>query len=127
MQHFDMKEIERAEKQRRKAEKKARKSKSKSKSEDTCAEAAGGAFEMNTADPRFTTRLFENHEYAIDPTNPRYKGTSGMEALLEEGRKRKNKIGTVDEKSGFPKEGNGKKSSDSNVKDLVEKIKKRKA
>ena len=43
---------------------------------------------MDVSDPRFS-RLFESHEFAIDPTNPRFKATSGMKALLEEGRKRR--------------------------------------
>ncbi|TPR04950.1 Myb-like DNA-binding domain family protein [Aspergillus niger] len=45
-------------------------------------------FEMEVTDPRFA-RLYESHEFAIDPTNPRFKATSGMKALLEEGRKRR--------------------------------------
>ncbi|RMZ85630.1 hypothetical protein DV737_g589, partial [Chaetothyriales sp. CBS 132003] len=63
VRHFDMRDIERSEKQQH-------------------------GFKIDTTDPRFGA-LFENHEYAIDPTNPKYKGTRGMEALLEEGRRRK--------------------------------------
>ena len=52
---------------------------------------------MNVSDPRFA-RLWESHEYAIDPTNPRFKGTEGMKKLLEEGRrKRKDAIGGGDD------------------------------
>ena len=46
---------------------------------------------MDVADPRFAA-VFEKHEFAIDPTNPRFKGTEGMKKLLEEGR-RKRKAG----------------------------------
>ncbi|KAL4943904.1 hypothetical protein BDV06DRAFT_210663 [Aspergillus oleicola] len=80
MRHFDMNEIAKAEKQ-------ARKKKGKRKGKDV-APAEPDNFELNVSDPRFS-RLFQNHEYAIDPTNPRFKATSGMKALLEEGRKRR--------------------------------------
>lgn len=51
-------------------------------------------FTVNTQDPRFQA-LFHQPEYAIDPTNPRYRDTKAMRTLLEEGR-RKRKRG-VDE------------------------------
>jgi hypothetical protein len=83
IQHFDMNEIERAEKQAR------RKGKGKSKGKNKEAAAAvADDFNVNVSDPRFS-RLFESHEFAIDPTNPRFKATSGMKALLDEGRKRR--------------------------------------
>lgn len=78
VQHFDMNEILKAEK----AKKKGKKSK---KAKDAVLE---DNFQMDTNDPRFA-KLYENHEFAIDPTNPRFKGTSGMKALLEEGRKKR--------------------------------------
>ena len=43
-------------------------------------------FEIDVSDPRFAA-LYESHEYAIDPTNARFRGTKGMKALLEEGRR----------------------------------------
>lgn len=78
MQHFDMNEVMRAEK----ANKKGKKNKKAAK------EAPVDNFEMNTNDPRFA-KLFESHEFAIDPTNPRFKETAGMKKLLEEGRKKR--------------------------------------
>ncbi|KAF3483046.1 pre-rRNA-processing protein ESF1 [Arthroderma uncinatum] len=80
--HFDMNEIERAEKRARKAGK-HRKGK-----KDVTENAPADQFEMNVKDPRFQS-LFESHEYAIDPTNPRFKQTKAMNTLLEEGRKRR--------------------------------------
>lgn len=89
LRHFDINEIEKAEKKKQK--KKGKKGK-KAKGEDEGeAVADQEGFEMNTQDPRFKA-LFESHEYAIDPTNPRFRGTKGMKALLEEGRK-KRKVG----------------------------------
>ncbi|KAL4874114.1 hypothetical protein BDV12DRAFT_181959 [Aspergillus spectabilis] len=81
MRHFDMNEIAKAEKQ-------ARKKKGKRKGKDQAVSEVTDNFEMDVSDPRFS-RLFQNHEFAIDPTNPRFKATSGMKALLEEGRKRR--------------------------------------
>ncbi|KAH8696111.1 hypothetical protein BGW36DRAFT_321010 [Talaromyces proteolyticus] len=82
MKHFDMNEIE-------KAEKRARKKGKKGKNKQTDEQAAGADdFQMDTTDPRFTN-LYDSHEFAIDPTNPKFKATSGMKALLEESRKRR--------------------------------------
>ncbi|PYH76223.1 hypothetical protein BO82DRAFT_322341 [Aspergillus uvarum CBS 121591] len=81
IKHFDMTEIEKAEKQ---ARKKGKKGKGKAKQ----VEPVVDDFQMEVNDPRFS-RLFESHEFAIDPTNPKFKPTSGMKALLEEGRKRR--------------------------------------
>ena len=78
MQHFDMNEVMKAEK----AKKKGKKGKKEAK------EAPVDNFEMNTNDPRFA-ELFENHDFAIDPTNPKFKETAGMKKLLEEGRKKR--------------------------------------
>ncbi|RHZ60612.1 hypothetical protein CDV55_102520 [Aspergillus turcosus] len=79
IKHFDMNEIEKAAKQARKKNKKKAKEQAQTVSDD---------FHMDVSDPRFA-RLFESHEYAIDPTNPKFKATSGMKALLDEGRKRR--------------------------------------
>lgn len=77
MRHFNMNEIEKAEK----AKKKGKKGKKN-------APIVEDDFKIDTADPRFA-KLYESHEFAIDPTNPRFKETSGMKALLEEGRKKR--------------------------------------
>lgn len=83
VRHFDMREIEKAEKEaRRKGKNKGKKAK---KTND---EAVKDDFKVQAEDPRFKA-LFDSHEYAIDPTNPRFKGTEGMKSLLEEGRKKR--------------------------------------
>ena len=83
MKHFNMTEIQKAEKLKRKGKK------GKKAANATADDAAvEDGFKIETQDPRFAS-LFESHEYAIDPTNPRYKGTEGMKALLNEGRKRR--------------------------------------
>lgn len=153
IRHFDMKEIERAEKL---ARKKGKKQKGKKPAKgDAAAAAAQGQdasniadddderFKVDTSDPRFA-RLFDSHEYAIDPTNPRFKGTKGMREVLEEGRRRRDKKQkgssaldpTVDDegqekdKKDKKKSKTGKSAESGNighadVKSLVEKIKMR--
>lgn len=78
VRHFDMNEI-------MKAEKAKKKTKKKSKGETA---AVDDGFNMDTQDPRFN-KLFESHEFSIDPTHARFRATSGMKALLEEGRKKR--------------------------------------
>ncbi|KAL6248501.1 pre-rRNA-processing protein esf1 [Rhinocladiella similis] len=128
IRHFDMKEIERAEKQARKKGKKAHK---RNKQGDQTG-AVDDDFKLDTSDPRFA-RLFSSHEYAIDPTNPKFKGTKGMKALLEEGRNRKqgkNKgYGSLESTGEVRRKEKGAaaaaaSSSEADVKSLVEKIKK---
>ena len=82
MRHFDMKEIAKAEKLARK-----KKGGKKTKGKDLGV-VEGADFEVETADPRFQS-LYQSHEFAIDPTNPKFVGTKGMKALLEEGRKKR--------------------------------------
>jgi hypothetical protein len=84
--HFDINAVLKAEKAEKGKKKKRRFGKDKNPSLEK--DATQDGFEMNVQDPRFLG-LFENHEFAIDPTNPRFKGTKGMMALLEEGRKKR--------------------------------------
>jgi len=77
--HFDMKEIIRAEKQ-----------KGKKKTKDKKADERGGLqedFTVDVQDPRFS-RLFESHEFAINPSERRFEKTAAVQKLLEESRKR---------------------------------------
>lgn len=88
LDHFDMAEILRAEKQ---ARKKGKAAKGKSKKVLEKAEASGALqrdFEMDVDDERFKA-VFESHEYAIDPSNPKFKGSEGMNKVLEEGRRKR--------------------------------------
>ncbi|KLJ07128.1 hypothetical protein EMPG_17380 [Blastomyces silverae] len=107
VKHFDMKDIEKAEKRARKAGKK------KGKKSDAVVELPPDNFKVDVKDDRFQ-RLWENHEFAIDPSNPRFKATEGMKALLEEGRKRRrNKDDSVVDR-GVPEPGKKRrKGSDS--------------
>lgn len=148
VRHFDMKDILAAEKAERKAERKARKKKDRTQrrdmkknehgreTDDTA--QTGDRFAVDASDPRFASRLFGNHEFAIDPLNPRYSGTKGMERLMEEGRKRKGQLrekerevgGQGDDRTARRK---GREDGDvgdigggDDVKGLVEKLKRKK-
>lgn len=85
IKHFDMKEVERAEKQ---AAKKGKKRSKFNKAREADTSLVPDDFSVNVQDPRFAG-LFESHEFAIDPSNPKFKGTEGMKKFLEEGRKRR--------------------------------------
>jgi hypothetical protein len=119
VRHFDMREIEKAEKEAR------RKGKSKKPKKKTGeGDAVQDGFQIDSQDPRFKA-LFDSHEYAIDPTNPRFKGTKGMKSLLEEGRK-KRKVDDLDEDEGggHRKERSNKvKSADGELDGLVKRLK----
>lgn len=107
MQHFDMNDIMKAEK--------AKKQKGK-KNKKAAKEAPADNFEMNTNDPRFA-KLFESHDFAIDPTNPRFKETSGMKKLLEEGRKKRKR-----DKEEEPEQKKPKKEAAAGESDDVKKL-----
>ncbi|PPR05690.1 hypothetical protein CVT26_008931 [Gymnopilus dilepis] len=77
--HFNLKAVIKAEKQKKR--KKGKKGKTEEDNE------AQEDFVMDVKDERFKA-LFENHQFAIDPTNPHFKKTKAMSALLEERQKR---------------------------------------
>lgn len=125
MRHFDMKEIEREERRSKKKKGKKGKSKNEVKSGPKSQDAG---FKMDTQDPRFS-RLFDNHEFAIDPTNPKFKGTEGMRALLEEGRKhQKRDRGLEDQETAKTSKelASTSKHEVDDVRNLVEKVKSKK-
>ncbi|KAH6676643.1 hypothetical protein B0J14DRAFT_585979 [Halenospora varia] len=86
IEHFDINEIARV-------EKRAKRGKKGKKGEEVGSKRGGlqEGFEMDVQDERFAGRLFGNHEFAIDPSNPKFKGTEGMKKLLEEGRKKRDR------------------------------------
>ena len=126
IQHFDMKEI-------MKAEKKAKRNKNKKKASKD-AEPTGMDFEVDVKDDRFN-QLFESHEFAIDPNQPQFKKTSGMEKLLDERRRRtQNKpaaeLEEAPAKSKYAKEvfsaaQKRKHEGDQSIQDLIAKVKRR--
>jgi hypothetical protein len=110
LRHFDMKEIAKAEKAKKKG-KKAKKD----------VPVVEDNFKINTTDPRFA-KLYDSHEFAIDPTNPRFKETQGMKALLEEGRKKRKQVRADDELEHEPETKKSKKESNGGGNDDVKKL-----
>jgi hypothetical protein len=121
LDHFDMKDIVRSEKQ---------KGKKKGKKGKKAAEDHGGLqeeFDMNVEDSRFKA-VFENHEFAIDPSNPKFKATQGMKKVLETGRN-KRKGGPDDSPNGKKEQRNSKKAKadgdSADLSSLVDAVKKK--
>ncbi|KAH3900240.1 pre-rRNA-processing protein ESF1 SCDLUD_003211 [Saccharomycodes ludwigii] len=77
--HFHMNEIIKSEKEKGK--------KSKYQKKDKIIE---DDFKPDLNDPRFK-EIFEDHDFAIDPTQPEFKGTKAMKTILEERSNRTNK------------------------------------
>lgn len=62
--------------------------KSKEKKLKVCAASTEGEdFSVNVCDPRFSA-IFDSHAYSIDPSEPNFKRTKGMEALIQEKQRR---------------------------------------
>lgn len=140
LDHFDINEIARAEKLKSKGKKgklgKAGKgAKGKMAREMELATNEGGkkgglqeGFEMDVADERFKA-VFERHEFAIDPSHPRFGGTEGMKKLLEEGRRKRKDVDIDDgqeQTESVKKVKKQKKDSSGNeLQSLVQTLKKR--
>ncbi|TGO89620.1 hypothetical protein BPOR_0100g00020 [Botrytis porri] len=124
LDHFDITEIQRAEKAKKK------KGKGKGKKGEEIESKRGGLqenFQMDVGDERFGD-VFKNHEYAIDPSNPKFKGTEGMKKLLEEGRRKRGgeDDGEVEVKTKNKKRKvEGEKEDKADLSSLVEKVKKK--
>ncbi|EJD04071.1 uncharacterized protein FOMMEDRAFT_121565 [Fomitiporia mediterranea MF3/22] len=84
--HFDMKSILKAEKAKGKKKKKSKKSGKKGPAGDG-EDDVQEDFQIDVKDDRFKA-LHEDHTFAIDPSNPHFKKTKSMAALLEERAKR---------------------------------------
>ncbi|KAF8836045.1 hypothetical protein BDN67DRAFT_974657 [Paxillus ammoniavirescens] len=126
--HFDMKAVLKAEKQS-----KSKKSRHKSKKRATDGDADDGPnetqndFVIDVKDDRFTA-IHEDHQFAIDPSNPHFKKTKSMAALLDERSKRKtSRRGRPDDPAlhsrGTAKEG----GHDRSLHSLVESVKRKSA
>ncbi|KAI9574165.1 hypothetical protein HD554DRAFT_2228687 [Boletus coccyginus] len=85
--HFDMKAVLKAEKQ---GKNKKSRHKSKKRDRNDVDDGPGetqGDFAIDVKDDRFAA-IHEDHQFAIDPTNPQFKRTKSMAALLDERSKR---------------------------------------
>lgn len=115
-QHFNMKEIQKAEK-RDKRKKKNKGQNAKDKGEDLQDD-----FKIDVSDPRFSA-LHESHHYALDPTNPHFKKTKAMTELLQERQKRTATMHEENEKKQKQKQKQNQKQQNSGNKKGNDKIK----
>jgi hypothetical protein len=120
LDHFDINEIARA-------EKRSKKGKKSKQAKDGESERGGlqENFEMDVGDERFAGRLFGNHEFAIDPSNPKFKSTSGMKALLEEGRKKRDRGDEEVSESRYKEKKRKGGDKEGELRSLVESVKKK--
>lgn len=122
LRHFDMKQVVKSEKA-----KKHKKAKKQSReAAEAMEEGAQPDFEIDVKDPRFAA-VYEKHEFAIDPTNPRFTKTSAMKKMMDERRKRtQRRDGEAEEEGGKRKKvkvrDEGKAASEE-VRRLVQSIK----
>ncbi|KAG0206227.1 pre-rRNA-processing protein esf1 [Mortierella sp. NVP41] len=109
-QHFNMKEIQKAEKKNKKKNKKAGKGpqNDRDKGEDLQDD-----FKIDVKDPRFSA-LHESHHFALDPTNPNFKKTKAMTELMQERQKRTATLHEENEKKLKNKQQQQNKNKNSN-------------
>ncbi|KAJ2920232.1 hypothetical protein MD484_g144, partial [Candolleomyces efflorescens] len=88
--HFDFKAVLKAEK--------GGKRKKRGKKEKHGEDETQQDFVLDVQDERFQV-LHEDHQFAIDPSNPHFKKTKGMSALLDERRKRNQNRNTEQDSS----------------------------
>lgn len=86
--HFDYKDIVKRES---KKDKKRKKKRAAAGDDDE----AGDNFKMDLADERFSA-IFKKAEYNVDPSNPNFKKTKSMQAVIEEKQRRLQSTGGSD-------------------------------
>ncbi|KAM5536257.1 hypothetical protein V8D89_010156 [Ganoderma adspersum] len=118
VKHFDMKAVLRAEK--RGGKKKGKKGK---KGADDGEHELQEDFKIDVKDDRFKA-VMEDHTFAIDPTNPHFKKTKGMAALLDERSRRQHQQTSKNRDSTVIKRTNSD-TSQPNLRSLVESVKRK--
>lgn len=105
-----------------KAEKKGKKKRGKKKVIDDDDDEVQDDFIIDVKDDRFKA-IHEDHQFAIDPSNPHFKKTKSMVALIDERTKRQKRSRPEDEPSArLPA-----KVDDTSLKNLVESVKRKSA
>ncbi|KAL5594120.1 hypothetical protein BROUX41_001166 [Berkeleyomyces rouxiae] len=127
LDHFDMADIRKAERAAAKG-KKGRKAKraNKAGAGDDDEKALQTDYQVPVDDARFGA-VFTQHEFAIDPSDPKFSGTAAMKTILEEGRKKRK---NADEADGEARKKTKKKqgadaAGAGDIKDLVAAVKRK--
>ncbi|CAK7211290.1 pre-rRNA-processing protein esf1 [Sporothrix bragantina] len=96
--HFDLREVIKAEKQRQKEERKKNRRNHNRQGHDDVDEGDGGAagaslaHGVDVSDPRLQAVL-SGADFAIDPSNPQYKDTLGLQQMQNEARRKRKTSG----------------------------------
>ncbi|KZT02636.1 uncharacterized protein LAESUDRAFT_815077 [Laetiporus sulphureus 93-53] len=117
--HFNMKTVLKAEKKQKLKGKNKKKSKHAAEEENELQEG----FSIDVKDERFKA-VHEEYAFAIDPSNPRFKKTKSMSALLEERSKRQKEKPT---KAATPVTSNAEAEASDGLKSLIERVKRKSA
>ncbi|KXN90081.1 Pre-rRNA-processing protein ESF1 [Leucoagaricus sp. SymC.cos] len=112
--HFNMKTVLKVEKHKGKKGKKSKEDAGENELQDD--------FTIDVKDDRFKA-LHEDHQFAIDPTNPQFKKTKAMKAFLEERQRRQKELRGEDVHAISQAKVDGGK--DSGLKNLVESLKRK--
>uniref|UniRef100_A0A1I8N4A4 Uncharacterized protein n=1 Tax=Musca domestica TaxID=7370 RepID=A0A1I8N4A4_MUSDO len=109
-QHFSLEKILKQE-QETKSKKKRKKQLKKSKADiEESNKPIEDNFQLNVNDNRFTA-VFTSHEFNIDPTDPHFKKTKGMEQLIHEKLKRRHNEGDANKTANGTAENDGPDSA----------------
>lgn len=114
-QHFNMKDVIKLEKQ------KNRKGKKNKKNIDN--EMVQDEFKADLSDPRFK-EVFENHDYAIDPTSSEFKKTNTMKKILQE-RSKRSRNDSAESTAKKPKTHATNDTNSNDINNLVNKLKRK--
>ncbi|KAK0208065.1 hypothetical protein DFS33DRAFT_1371637 [Desarmillaria ectypa] len=118
--HFDLRAVLKAEKKSKWKGKKGKKAREQDANDETQPD-----FALDVKDDRFNI-LHEDSNFAIDPSNPQFKRTKSMSALLEEGGKRRQAIRGENESLDKTTKKGGAEGN-RNLQSLVESVKRKSA
>ncbi|PCH33705.1 hypothetical protein WOLCODRAFT_160280 [Wolfiporia cocos MD-104 SS10] len=118
--HFNMKAVLKAEKKQKLKKKKGKKAAAEEDNE------LQEDFKIDVRDERFKA-VHDDYAFAIDPSNPRFKKTKSMSALLDERSKRQKEKHSAADGPGAAESGGGDQSNGNNLKKLVESVKRKSA
>jgi hypothetical protein len=118
IKHFDANQLERGEKI---VKRKKPKGKLSARHQAALEAKKQDTFAIDLQDPRFTA-VYERSDFAVDPSHPRYKGTDGMKALLDETRKKRSRKEEASE--GYEEsQKRSKRNKDDDITKLLERVK----
>lgn len=86
--HFSLKKLLEENQSGKGSRKRKRKAERERKAAAKAEKRGGDDFQVDLSDPRFSA-LYSSHHFNVDPTDPHFKKTKGMEAILTEKQRRR--------------------------------------